>query len=113
MLFDLPHHNGTGKHLANIAPNAAVDRVALLQAMGWPLQIANPPTFTVKARCYVCALDPQGWPRVEGGSIGRHELAAHLAGQQHARRLNDGRLAAYDLRHQIANNIGVLPGELW
>jgi hypothetical protein len=113
VVFDLPFHNASAGHQANVAPNAAVDRVAMLRALGWPLQRPNPPSHTVVARCYVCGLDPQGLPRVEFGSIGRNELAAHLNGQQHARRLTDGRLLAYDLRHQAANNIGILPGELW
>ena len=112
-LFNLIAHNATTRHQAKMAANAAINRVAMVRALGLPLQAANPITHTMKARCYVCALDPHGVPRIEFNNIGRHELAAHLNGANHARRLADGRLDRYNAIHQAANNIGTLPGELW
>jgi hypothetical protein len=87
--------------------------VALCASLALPVQAPNPVTHTMKARCYVCALSELGVPRIEFGNIGRTELVAHLNGGEHARRVEDHRVARYEAIHLAANNIGTLPGEAW
>jgi hypothetical protein len=105
-LPDVARHNATTHHNRRVLSG----RMPPAHVAGVSLQ--NPPLYRPVVRCVSCTLDPNGQPRVSSGSVMYlANVAAHVATENHHRRLGDGRLAVYDAAHRA--NPGRLMGELW
>jgi hypothetical protein len=105
---DLLHHCNYNEHHAR---RMVAGRGQLCLDAGWPLYWDNPPIYDMVFRCRVCALSPAGDPRHKYSSIQPANIAQHLGGPDHARRLADGRTAVYAAAHQ--GHPGRFPGEVW